>query len=160
MTEQVELEPGTRKEIDQRLQTVKTRNPQKLSPENAKLVNRIIQTLAALEEAGDPLRSSPIGAQMRVRRANSEKDEGRNTRWARGLQYRIRSSVVPLLNEYDQRKDETYTPPPRRDKVRCMNRKCDNYGKRIPKHVGRHSEIELVRCPTCTHKLVGETESE
>ena len=149
------LQPGTHQERQTRKQrTDRTRRP--LNQLNTQLVNRLIGTLHALEEAGDPKRSTPIEGQMRVSRANSEKDEGAATRWARQLEYRIHNDLKRLLNEHDQKVQGDWKPRTKPAKVRCIYKTCEVYGKRIPRYVGPNNEIELVRCPKCDKKLVEE----
>jgi len=151
MTEKfaVDLEPGTHKQRAARPRTPR----QPLSPTNRNLIVRLAQALQTLEEAADPRRSSPIEGQMRVGNPSSEKDEGRNTRWARSLENRIHNRLRPLLAELDRRLEGSYEPPPKREKVRCVKKSCSVYGKRIPRFMGPAESIENLTCQVCGNKL-------
>ena len=146
----VELEPGTHRERDDR--SKRTRKTPSLNRENTRLVLRLAHALADLEHAADPRTSTPIAGQMRVRRPSSEKDEGQSTRWARTLQAKIHSRLSPLLNEFDNRVEGSYEPPPKREMVRCVNRKCRLVNKRQPKYFA-DTGIEVTYCGKCNGKL-------
>jgi hypothetical protein len=140
--------------------------PSDLSLKSRKLLERanrvfahLSQTVVDLNEAATPVKSVPISANpSQPISANSERDEGVSTRWARDLLDRIDKEVTRLCDEYDLRVADKWVPPPRMAKVRCLNKSsvdpCRAYGKRIPKYVGpRESRIELVHCQVCGKKL-------
>lgn len=146
-----DLKPGTQKERELRasvatLERQLQHSIDGVDPEFRPFLERLIRTMSDLTEISDPARSSPIEAQMAYKHPDSSLDEGRDTRWARALMGRIRSSVNPLLWEYEQRVEGTYKPPIKPEKVRCANEHCDRYGKRLPRFIGPGNSIELVYC--------------
>lgn len=149
MSEAVDFQPGTFQEIQVRRRT----EPVGLSPVDRLLLDRLEEMLGTLELASDPRRSSPISTDARYRPAGSEVDEGVSTRWARGLQRKIRTRLADMLGEAESRLSDTYKPPMPPERVRCLYSRCAHYGKRIPKYVGPNSEIELLHCQGCGKKL-------
>lgn len=148
-----ELDPGTPKERQKRAErsaaTVRV-----LSPEAERTVELLRRLLADLEEAGDPLSGSPIGAQMRVKRADSSKDEGANTRWARRLQRKVMLDVRRAVSEFEARVDGSWKPVPK-ERGRCWNRRCPRYSVSLPVFVedSAGSRVELTHCVACGGKL-------
>ena len=124
-----------------------------MSARNRALIERTIATLTSLEEAGNPLRSSPLEAQRTYKRADSTADEGSPTRWARDLENRIHNKLSPLITEYDLRVSGRYQPPEKEAKVWCRNSTCDDQNKRMARYVGPGKSIKLTQCPTCGGKL-------
>ncbi len=114
-----------------------------------KLIDRLTNTLIALQEAGAAIRSSPLEAQMRYGRPDSTADEGAATRWARDLEKRIHRKLNPLLTEYDLRVEGRWKPRPRSEKVWCRNSSCEAKNKRIDKYHGPGDTIEMVTCQEC-----------
>lgn len=149
MSEAVDFQPGTHRELQARRRS----EPVVLSASDRLLLDRLEEMLKTLEEASDPRRSTPISGQARYRPAGSEIDEGVSTRWARGLQRKIRARLADLLGESESRLSDTYKPPVPPARVRCLYSRCAHYGKRIPKYVGPNGEIELVYCSACQKKL-------
>ena len=124
-----------------------------LDTDARKLIDRLTNTLIALQEAGAAIRSSPLEAQMRFRRPDSTGDEGAATRWARDLEKRIHRKLNPLLNEYDMRVEGRWKPRPRSEKVWCRNSTCEAKNKRVDRYVGPGNAIEMVTCQKCSGRL-------
>lgn len=145
----VDLQPGSHHERTQRPTTPK--HP--LSKTNRQLVQNLYKTLQALEEAGDPLRSSEIGGQTRMTLDGSEADEGAATRWARNMERQFHRRVGDLLSEVEAKLAGAWKPSPPREKVRCVRKSCSVYGKRIPRFMGPADQIENTVCQVCGNKL-------
>ena len=149
MSEAVDFQPGSFQELQRRRRTAAV----ELLPADRLLLDRLEEMFRTLEEASDPRRSSPISGQARYRPAGSEIDEGVSTRWARGLQRKMRTRLADMLGEAESRLSDTYKPPMPPERVRCLYSRCAHYGKRIPKYVGPNSEVELLHCQGCGKKL-------
>lgn len=127
-----------------------------LDKANRELVHRLIGVLTELEEAGDPMPGGNPTAQIRVKHANSTVDPGAHTRWARDMTRWIHSQISGLCATYESRKNGMRKPP-KKEKVRCVNKRCPNYGRRIDRFVGPEgpSRIEMLNCTNCGNRLTG-----
>jgi hypothetical protein len=122
------------------------------------LLDRLTRTLLELRDLGDPLRSSPIEAQMSYKNPDSTIDEGKTTRIWRDLENRIHRAINPLLQEYEQRTQDKWKPQPKPEKVWCRNSTCPEANKRLPRYVGpKTAPIELTSCPGCAGPLTAAT---
>jgi len=166
------LEPGSQRERELRAQVAELQqenanleirlaaaDPWKnLDKRSQALLDRLTRTLTELHNLADPLRSSPIEAQMGYKHADSTIDEGKPTRFWRDFENRLHRTINPILNEFEQRLADKWKPPPNPEMVWCRNTSCETPNKRIPRFVGpRKARIELTQCPTCGGRLTPAT---